>query len=144
IEGVLGIGPMGINDAVLSPMADAFTTEEKPWTYTAQVPEILRSTKLPLPASTAAEKAATLQNAPYTHPLHSAAYWAAKTRGFDFSVEDRLNAPLFNRILWQGLMGNSVPYPTTRNGRDLRHNRQALLHQEAHWRASHPPNFPSP
>jgi DNA-binding beta-propeller fold protein YncE len=144
IESVLGMDPMGINDAVLSPMADAFTTEEKPWTYTAVVPEILRSTRLPLPTPTAAEKAAALESAPYTHPLHSATYWAAKTRGFDFSEEDRLNAPLFNRVLWQGLMGASVPYPATRSGRDLRHNRRALLDREAHWRAAHPPTFPSP
>jgi YVTN family beta-propeller protein len=143
IESVLGMGPMGINDAVLSPMADVFTTEEKPWTYTAIVPEILRSTQLPLPAATAAEKSAARESSPYTHPLHSAAYWAAKTRGFDFAEEDRLNAPLFNRILWQGLMGDSVPYPTTRTGRDLRHSRQALLEKEAQWRAAHHPTFHS-
>ncbi len=141
IEDVLGIGPMGINDAVLSPMADPFTTELKPWTYTALVPAILRSTELPLPAATAAEKSAALHYAPYTHPLHSAAYWAAKTRGFDFAVEDHLNTPLFNRILWHGLMGKDVPYPTTRNGRDLRSNRRKLLELDARWRAAHSPNF---
>jgi DNA-binding beta-propeller fold protein YncE len=142
IEDVLGIGPMGINDAVLAPMAEAFTTEEKPWTYDAPVPAILRSTQLPLPGATAAEKSAALHNAPYTHPLHSAAYWAAKTRGFDFAVEDHLNTPLFNRILWHGLMGQSVPYPTARSGRDLSQHRRELLEQDARWRAAHPPSFP--
>jgi DNA-binding beta-propeller fold protein YncE len=141
IEDVLGIGPMGINDAVLSPMADVFTTEEKPWTYNALVPAILRSTQLPLPAATAAERSAALDDAPYTHPLRSAAYWAAKTRGFDFAVEDHLNTPLFNRILWHGLMGQNVPYPTTRSGRDLRSGRRQLLEQDARWRADHSPNF---
>jgi hypothetical protein len=32
----------------------------------------------------------------------------------------------FNRILWQGIMGN-VPYPTVRSGLDLRKNRAQLL-----------------
>jgi DNA-binding beta-propeller fold protein YncE len=139
IEGVLGMGPMGINDAVLAPMADAFTTEEKPWTYTAPVPAILRTTKLPLPPETAAEKSAALREAAYTHSLHSAAYWAAKTRGFDFQVEDHLNTPLFNRILWRGLMGRTVPYPTVRSGRDLRHHRRRLLRQDRRWLALHGP-----
>jgi YVTN family beta-propeller protein len=142
IENVLGMGPMGINDAVLSPMADAFTTEAKPWTYTAIVPEILRSTKLPLPAATAAEKSVGRADATYAHSLHSAAWWAAKTRGFDFAVEDHLNTPLFNRVLWHGLMGKNVPYPTARSGRDLRHDRRKLLEQDARWRADHPPSFP--
>lgn len=49
------------------------------------------------------------------------------TKGFDFSVEDYLGDPdKFNRIVWQGLKGN-VPYPTERNGADLRKNRSQLL-----------------
>ena len=141
IENVLGIGPMGINDAVLSPMADVFTTEQTPWPYTAPVPAILRTTKLPPPAATAAEKTAALENAPYTRPLHPAAYWAAKTRGFDFAVEDHLNTPLFNRVLWHGLMGQNVPYPSARTGRDLSNHRHQLLEQTARWRAAPPPKF---
>jgi hypothetical protein len=39
---------------------------------------------------------------------------------------DRLDAAAFNRILWLGIMGN-VPYPTVRNGLDLRKNRAPLL-----------------
>ncbi|MFZ0334329.1 MAG: hypothetical protein WAL69_09330, partial [Candidatus Acidiferrales bacterium] len=48
IEDILGMKPMGINDAVSEPMADVFTTEMKPWTYTAEVPAVLRSTQLPV------------------------------------------------------------------------------------------------
>jgi len=133
IEDVLGIGPMGINDDVLSPMAGVFTTTPKPWTYTAIVPAILRTTRLPLPPPRQARLAVPSENSgAFAHPLHSAAYWAAATRGFDFAVEDDLNTPLFNRILWKGLMGPAVPYPTVRNGRDLRHHRKLLL---AHYRS---------
>ena len=37
----------------------------------------------------------------------------------DFSQEDLNNPDQFNRILWEGLMGDK-PYPTTRSGADLR------------------------
>jgi hypothetical protein len=50
---------------------------------------------------------------------HDAAWWEEKTKGFDFSAEDRIDSDKFNRILWEGLMGDK-PYPTTRSGADLR------------------------
>ena len=60
-------------------------------------------------------------------PTHDAGYWAAKTKGFDFSQEDRLCDPeKFNRIIWEGLHGNK-PYPTVRSGLDLRQNWKELL-----------------
>lgn len=130
IEDVLGMGPMGINDAVVEPMADVFTTELKPWTYTAIVPEVLRTTKLPVPGNTSSSSGAssgTEASPGAALPRHDAAYWAAKTRGFDFSVEDKIDSAKFNRILWQGLVGKEVPYPTVRDGRDLRRNRDQLL-----------------
>ncbi|MGB6874424.1 MAG: bifunctional YncE family protein/alkaline phosphatase family protein [Candidatus Acidiferrales bacterium] len=125
IEDVLGMKPMGINDAVAEPMADLFTTEEKPWTYTAIVPEVLRSTQLPIAnGADAAAKSAIAK------PRHDAAYWAEKTKGMDFSVEDRIDSAKFNRILWEGLAGENVPYPVVRNGRDLRDNRGELLKED--------------
>jgi len=127
IEEVLGMGAMGINDDVLEPMADVFTAQKHAWSYTAIVPQILRSTQLPLPKATSAEAARAEQFSAYAKPRRGAAYWAAKTRGFDFHVEDHINSALFNRILWHGLMGAKVPYPAARDGRDLRRNRAALL-----------------
>ncbi|HEV2299883.1 MAG TPA: beta-propeller fold lactonase family protein [Candidatus Acidoferrales bacterium] len=130
IEDVLGIGPMGINDDVVEPMADVFTTELKPWTYTAIVPDVLRTTKLPVPGNPSSSSGASIGARPSPAsalPRHDAAYWAAKTRGFDFSVEDKIDSAKFNRILWQGLVGKDVPYPTVRDGRDLRRNRDQLL-----------------
>ena len=60
-------------------------------------------------------------------------HWEAKTEGFDFSREDRVDAAKYNLIQWQGLVGENVPYPTLRDRRDLSKNREALLRQ---WRAS--------
>ena len=133
IEELLGMKPMGINDAVAEPMADVFTTEYKPWTYTAIVPEILRSTQLPVgnaAASGSATQGGTSASA-YAKPRHDAAYWAEKTRGMDFSVEDHVDPAKFNRIVWYGLVGDAVPYPTVRDGRNLRGHREELLKERA-------------
>jgi hypothetical protein len=83
---------------------------------------ILRSTKLPLPPEASARS-----GAPAPQPRHNAAYWAERTQGFDFSVEDQLDSERFNLILWNGLKGESEPYPDERDGRDLRKNRADFL-----------------
>jgi len=122
IEEVLGIKPMGLNDALQAPMTDVFSKDAATWSYSARVPAVLRSTQLPLPPASA-PKAAT------SAPGHDAAYWAEKTAGFDFSSEDKLDSARFNLVLWKGMKGEDQPYPTERDGRDLRKNRQELLKQ---------------
>src|SRR4029077_15128816 len=80
MEEVLGIGPLGLNDAVQPPMAEVFSTQQASWTYSARLPAILRTTQLPLPAPGAEEKSAVT---PISAPRHDAAYWSGKTQGFD-------------------------------------------------------------
>jgi YVTN family beta-propeller protein len=122
MEEVLGINPLGLNDALQPPMAEVFSTRQADWTYAALVPSILRTTKLPLPAPKSGEKADAV-----LVPTHDAAYWAEKTKGFDFSTEDRLDSESFNIILWNGLKGEGQPYPAERSGNDLSKGRKALL-----------------
>jgi YVTN family beta-propeller protein len=118
MEVILGLKPLNISDALAMPMADVFDLKQSKWTYTAKASAMLAGTNLPLPASAA--KLRPLK------PTHSAAYWAAATRGMDFSVEDDFNFSRYNRILWKGLMGDR-PYPAEPTGLDLRHNRAELL-----------------
>ncbi|PYT34562.1 MAG: hypothetical protein DMG58_04465 [Acidobacteria bacterium] len=134
IVDILGIEHLGTYDALDRPMTDAFSKQVKKWDFNSIVPDILRGTQLPLPVATA--KNSLKKNALsafYAKPTHSAAYWAAKTEGFDFSREDRVDAAKYNLIQWQGLLGENVPYPSVRDGRDLSKNRAALLRQ---WRQS--------
>jgi len=119
IEEILGLSPMGLNDSVLPPMVTVFDTNQAKWDYKARVPAVLRSSKLPLPKANRAEKAAV--------STRDANYWASKTAGFDFSAEDKLDAPSFNQVLWNGLKGEDQPYPTERDGRDLSRDRKGLL-----------------
>jgi YVTN family beta-propeller protein len=125
IEEVLGIKPLGLNDALQPPMAEVFSNRDASWNYTAKPATVLRSTQLPLPgipaASTPSAATVTIQ------PAHDAGYWAQQTAGFDFSSEDRLDSERFNLILWKGLKGEAEPYPTERSGRDLSKGRSKLL-----------------
>jgi YVTN family beta-propeller protein len=131
---ILGIEHLGTYDAQDRPMTDVFSKKTQKWNFNSIVPDILRTTQLPLPVADAKN---TLKknalSAFYAKPTHDAAYWAAKTVGFDFSREDRVDAAKYNLIQWQGLLGENVAYPAARDGRDLRKNREALLKQ---WRES--------
>ncbi len=131
IEELLGMNPMGLNDAAAAPMADAFSAEYLPWSYTVRVAEVLRTTKLPLPVATASGGAngSTKFDARYAHSLHDAAWWEKKMRGQDFSVEDDLDTAKFNRALWLGLVGPGIPFPTRTTGIDLSEDRARLLAQ---------------
>jgi hypothetical protein len=53
------------------------------------------------------------------HPTQDVAWWAAKTKGSDFSEEDKVNPEVFNRVIWEGLKGD-IPSPTTRSGAEIR------------------------
>jgi DNA-binding beta-propeller fold protein YncE len=101
IEEVLGMGPIGLNDALAAPMSDIFDSNAATWSYKAIVPNVLRSTQLPLPPD---------EHAKIEFPSHSAAYWMKATAGQDFSGADRIDPVAFNRALWEGLKGNQ-PYP---------------------------------
>jgi DNA-binding beta-propeller fold protein YncE len=135
IVDILGIQHLGTYDALDRPMSDAFSKSAKKWDFTAIVPDILRTmTQLPLPAENAKNSLKKDALAAfYARPRHDAAYWAAKTAGFNFDQADQVNASAYNLILWKGLVGDNVAYPTERDGKDLSKRRGALLKQ---WRES--------
>ena len=119
IEAVLGLQPLGLNDALAEPMAAAFDTSRADWTYDAIVPGVLRQSALPLPPPEASRTSCAV-------PTRSSAYWTAAMKGQDFSSEDRLDTARFNLALWRGMKGN-MPYPTARDGRDLTANRASTV-----------------
>jgi len=131
---ILGIEHLGTFDALEQPMTDVFSTQTSKWDFHAIVPEILRTTQLPLPMKTAKNSLKSdVLSAFYAKPRHDASYWAEKTTDFNFDRADQLDAAKYNLIQWQGLVGDSTPYPAQRSGRDLSKHRQTLLKQ---WRES--------
>lgn len=125
MEEVLGTSQLSVHDAGVPPMTAAFDTTQtcnpitgggvSCWTYSAFPAEILFNTQLPLLNKFAKNRC----NLPQS--THSAAWWAAKTKGMDFSEEDLNDPAAFNRIIWEGMMGGK-PYPTARSGAVMRHS----------------------
>jgi hypothetical protein len=120
MEDILGIGHLSLFDANERPMTDIFDMTRKDWSFTAVPSCLLTGTQLPLGAG-AQSCAKALR------PTHSAAYWAAATKGMDFSSEDKVDAVGFNRIVWHGLM--NTPYPAERSGAELSLREPAPMRQ---------------
>jgi DNA-binding beta-propeller fold protein YncE len=119
IEEVLGLKPLGLNDALAMPMADIFDPTQSHWSYHAEAADVLRTTQLPIPAERFPAKQVT------ACMNHEPSYWAAAMQGQNFAVEDRLDTAAFNSALWRGL-GSGLE-PQVRDARDLRQNRGARI-----------------
>ena len=100
IKDVLGISAMNFYDGLAAPMADTFDLAKTDWNYQAIVPEVLRTTQLPLPP-----RGTRNRTKAYSKPRHSSAYWEKRLGREDFSEEDKLDTEHYNRVLWEGLMG---------------------------------------
>jgi YVTN family beta-propeller protein len=110
IEDILGTEHLNLNTYYARPMADVFDiTSSGSWTFNAVASTLLKSTTLGLDP-----KKVEFASGPNLKPTHGAQYWAKKTRGFDFSGEDRVPAELYNKILWEGLKGTAAPVAKTR------------------------------
>ena len=128
IEDVMGINHLNFRDADASPMANVFTRKPDYTPYSAIIPGDLCVSPVD-PNLVPACQNPMAKITPAVPELHDAAWWAAKTKGFDFSDADRIDANAFNHILWEGTMGDEVPYPTSRSRQDLRLNRAQLIKQ---------------
>ncbi len=104
IEDVLGMDHLNLNDANATPMWTAFDLTQSPrWNFTAVASPFLNGT---VDASAATSYTDTLP----AIPAHSAAWWAAHTRGYDWSRPDHIPTGRFNRLIWGAFRGNK-PYP---------------------------------
>lgn len=128
IEDVLGLEPLGLTDGLTAPMAEVFEETLRPWTYTALVPEVLRTTELPLPPRMASNSLPLTDFVlELAKPRHDAAYWQQAMGWQNFKAEDKLDPKRFNEALWHGLMGQGTPYPEWRHGHDRSRDRELLL-----------------
>jgi DNA-binding beta-propeller fold protein YncE len=107
---ILGLETLDVQLADAGPMTEVFDTSQAGWTYTAKPARVLlTNTQLPIDNKQELLKHASLQGAP-VRLRHDASWWAAATKGFDFSREDLNDEAKFNRVLWRGTMGD-VAYP---------------------------------
>lgn len=135
---LLGIDYLGINDANARPMSDAFDPRHPDTTpYEAILPGILCEEPVEsaylLGPDDRCNQPDAIKTGSYV-PRHTGEWWATEMAEFDFEEIDHLEDPeAFNRKLWAGIRGDGVPYPTVRDGRNLRQNRKVLLEG---WRKS--------
>jgi len=109
IEDIFGTEHINLNTYYAKPMADVFDVNSSgKWTFNAVASTLLKLTTLGLDPNKVEFAAG-----PDLKPTHDAQYWAEKTRGFDWSGEDRVPAELYNRILWEGLKGTPAPVAHT-------------------------------
>jgi hypothetical protein len=115
IEDILGLQHVNLNTAYQPSMDAVFNTSQSPaWTYSVTVSPVLSTTTLNLASLLPDGKVQYADGGDYK-PLHSPEWWKKQTRGFDFSSEDRVPAGLFNRVIWEGIMGDRA-YPVQRSG----------------------------
>jgi DNA-binding beta-propeller fold protein YncE len=109
IEAILGIDPLGIEDANAAPMSSVFARVPNLAPYRAVVPGSLCA---PPVAKDLLGAACTASGTPRTAAVrdrHDGAWWAAMTAGMDFTGPDRVDAGEFNAVLWYGTMGTPAP-----------------------------------
>jgi hypothetical protein len=94
-------------------MADVFDVRSSgKWTFNAVASQLLSpilTTDLSAGGLGFGASKVQFAKGPALRPTHDAQYWAEKTRGFDFSGEDRVPADLYNKILWEGVKGTPAP-----------------------------------
>jgi hypothetical protein len=95
IELLLGLPPLGQQDAYARPISEAFDRLADLSPVAAIVPSVLRSTRLPLPPPNPGEHA--------TAPRGDSISWSLATSGMDFRHEDSLPTEAWNRALACGL-----------------------------------------
>jgi DNA-binding beta-propeller fold protein YncE len=109
IEDVLGLPHLNLNTAYQPPMSEIFAADcEGAWDFTAEASSILKNTAVA--AAPIGGEPVRFGKGPALHPTHGAAWWASKTRSFDFSAADRASPARYNRVLWEGLKPGK-PYP---------------------------------
>jgi DNA-binding beta-propeller fold protein YncE len=137
IVDILGMEHLGLTDYAALPMADIFKPAPADWAFNVTLPAILVNAAGGdyVTAQQSFDPTYHVKNAApdnwltarYSQPLHDGAWWIQQTKGMDFSREDRLDANRYNRLLWEGVMGEGVPYPESRSRANLRRNRKKLL-----------------
>jgi hypothetical protein len=79
IEALLGVTPASLYSAVSAPMTEIFDLNQPDWNFKVVVPDLLRTSQLPIPRATADNPLPrTKRVLAFARDQHSAAYWQKK------------------------------------------------------------------
>ena len=126
IEDLLGMEHLGMNDANAEPMSDVFDTQPNLTPYVPVLPGSLCLAPVSPDLIPECKDSSVLrtQNVP---SLHNGAWWAKATKQFNFKRPDALNTAAFNHLLWRGIKGEGVPYPSRLAKQEEDHQGKAAL-----------------
>lgn len=109
-EDLLSIAHLNFRDDNSDPMSDVFTRVPDLAPYTAIIPGSLCAPPVDPALVPDCAAPAKTKTAP-VRDLHDRAWWAAKTAGFDFTREDKIDADAYNKLLWNGIKGPTPSAP---------------------------------
>jgi YVTN family beta-propeller protein len=107
VETLLGLPPLGMNDANSVPMSDVFVKQPNLQPYSAIIPGSLCAPPVAqdlVPACNNPSARKTRRVA----ELHDGAWWAKMTAGMNFHEPDHLDAGRYNALLEYGILGRGA------------------------------------
>jgi len=107
VESLLGLPPLGMNDANAVPMSDVFTTQPNLQPYNAIIPGSLCQPPVYQSLVPACFKPGVRRTRRVVQ-LHDGAWWAQHTAGMNFSEPDHLNSAYYNALLEYGILGRGT------------------------------------
>ncbi len=110
VEDLLGLPPLGMNDANSAPMSDVFAKQPNLQPYTAIIPGSLCVPPVSPDLVPACQNPAVRRTRRVAQ-RHDSAWWAKMTAGMDFSRPDQLDARYYNALLEYGITGRGTPPP---------------------------------
>jgi len=128
IADLLGVDHLGLNDANAISMDDVFMEEPDLTPYNHIIPGNLLQP--PVDPNLVTQEERNDPKIPHSSAVllrHDSQWWAAQTKGMNFSRPDALDPVAFNVLLWRGIVGDNIPVPAVRSGVDLRNDRTELL-----------------
>ena len=108
VEELVGVPPLGLNDANSRPMSTVFTNVANVTPYEPVIPGILCTLAAKDLVPACADPNAVRSRA--VRLLHDASWWNRATHNFNTREPDHMNGRLFNRVLRYGITGEgSMP-----------------------------------
>ena len=104
VEDLLGLPPLGMNDANSAPMSDVFTRTPNLQPYVAIIPGSLCAP----PVAPSLVPACFKPSTPKTRRVaqrHGGTWWSKQTAGMNFREPDHLDAARYNALLEYGILG---------------------------------------
>jgi DNA-binding beta-propeller fold protein YncE len=112
IEDILGVNYLGLDDANSQSMDAVFQTTPDLKPYTVIVPGNLLQSPVD-PSLVLDRNSPRMEKTKAVALRHDGNWWVQQTNKMNFTKADMIDAASYNRLLWRGIKGENVPYPSS-------------------------------